>query len=88
MSDRSERTLARNIRQYRVVHRTTYRYELPMTDGYTVAHLLPRDTPRQRVAESVVNVTPEPSERDVHVDAFGNRVTQFGVHHPHAELVV
>jgi transglutaminase-like putative cysteine protease len=75
-------------RQYRVVHRTTYRYELPMTDGYTVAHLLPRDTPRQRVAESVVNVTPEPSERDEHVDAFGNRVTQFGVHHPHDELVV
>ena len=59
-----------------------------MTDGYTVAHLLPRDTPRQRVAESVVNVTPEPSERDEHVDAFGNRVTQFGVHHPHDELVV
>ncbi len=75
-------------RKYRVVHRTTYRYESPMTDGYTVAHLLPRDTPRQRVAESVVNVTPEPSERDEHVDAFGNRVTQFGVHHPHDELVV
>lgn len=81
MSERSER-------RYRVVHRTTYRYESPMTDGYTVAHLLPRDTPRQRVAESVVNVTPEPSERDEHVDAFGNRVTQFGVHHPHDELVV
>ena len=59
-----------------------------MTDGYTVAHLLQRDTPRQRVAESVVNVTPEPSERDEHVDAFGNRVTQFGVHHPHDELIV
>ena len=57
----SERTVEPNVRQYRVVHRTTYRYELPMTDGYTVAHLLPRDTPRQRVAESVVDVTPEPS---------------------------
>jgi transglutaminase-like putative cysteine protease len=88
VSERSERTVAPNVRQYRVVHRTTYRYELPMTDGYTVAHLLPRDTPRQRVAESVVNVTPEPSARDDHVDAFGNRVTQFGVHHPHDELVV
>jgi transglutaminase-like putative cysteine protease len=77
-----------SIRRYRVVHRTTYRYASPMTDGYTVAHLLPRDTPRQRVAESVVDVTPEPSERDEHVDAFGNRVTQFGVHHPHDELIV
>src|SRR5688572_4017720 len=78
----------RGERRYRVSHRTTYRYELPMTDGYTVAHLLPRDTPRQRVAESRVNVTPEPSARDEHVDAFGNRVTQIGVHHPHDELVV
>jgi transglutaminase-like putative cysteine protease len=81
-------TTATGERRYRVVHRTTYRYELPMTDGYTVAHLLPRDTPRQRVAESAVNVMPEPTERDEHVDAFGNRVTQFGVHHPHDELVV
>jgi hypothetical protein len=62
--------LTRGERRYRVVHRTTYRYESPMTDGYTVAHLLQRDTPRQRVAESVVNVTPEPDERDEHVDAF------------------
>lgn len=75
-------------RHYRVVHRTTYRYALPMTDGYTVAHLLPRGTPRQRVPESVVNVTPEPSERDEHVDALGNRVTQIGVHRPHDELIV
>jgi transglutaminase-like putative cysteine protease len=77
-----------NVRRYRVVHRTTYRYASPMTDGYTVAHLLPRDTLRQRVAESVVGVTPEPTERDEHVDVFGNRVTQFGVHHPHDELIV
>jgi transglutaminase-like putative cysteine protease len=75
-------------RRYRVVHRTTYRYALPMTDGYTVAHLLPRDTPRQRVAAAAVTVVPEPTERDEHVDPFGNRVIQFGVHHPHDELVV
>ena len=54
----------------------------------TVAHLLPRDTPRQRVAEATIRVTPEPSERDEHVDPFGNRITQFGVHHPHDALVV
>jgi transglutaminase-like putative cysteine protease len=88
VSERSERTLDTYVRRYRVVHRTTYRYESPMTDGYTVAHLLPRESFRQRVAESVVDVTPEPSERDEHVDVFGNRVTQFGVHHPHDELVV
>ncbi|MGH9133895.1 MAG: transglutaminase family protein [Ilumatobacteraceae bacterium] len=77
-----------NTRRYRVVHRTTYRYASPMNDGYTVAHLLPRATPRQRVEDASITVTPRPSELDEHLDPFGNRVTRFGVHHPHDELVV
>ncbi len=80
--------MSERLRRYRVVHRTTYHYKSPMTDGYTVAHLLPRDTPRQRVAQAAIRVTPEPSELDEHVDPFGNRVSQFGVHHPHDALVV
>jgi transglutaminase-like putative cysteine protease len=84
----SEHAAETGVRRYRVSHRTTYRYASPMSDGYTVAHLLPRETPRQRVAHAAVEVTPEPNERDEHVDAFGNRITQFGVHHPHDELVV
>ncbi len=75
-------------RRYRVTHRTTYRYEQPMTDGYTVAHLLPRATPLQRVEESAVAIDPEPAEYDEFTDAFGNRVMQFGVHRPHEHLVV
>lgn len=75
-------------RRYRVTHRTEYRYEQAMTDGYTVAHLLPRPTPLQRVDDAVVEIDPEPAEHDEFVDAFGNRVTQFGVHRPHDHLVI
>jgi transglutaminase-like putative cysteine protease len=76
------------MRRYRVTHRTSYRYDVAMVDGYTVAHLLPRETPFQRVESSTVNVEPEPAELDEYPDAFGNRVTQFGVHRPHDGLVV
>jgi transglutaminase-like putative cysteine protease len=76
------------MKRYRVTHRTTYAYDVPMVDGYTVAHLVPRNTPFQQVETSAVHVEPEPAELDEYADAFGNRVTQFGVHRPHEGLVV
>lgn len=69
--------------RFAVVHRTEYRYGSVMNDGYTVAHLLPRDTPLQRVESAEVHVTPDPDEYDEHIDAFGNRGARLGVHHPH-----
>lgn len=75
-------------RRYRILHRTTYDYEQPMVDGYTVAHLLLRSTARQHVVGSHVDVHPEPTEIDEFGDLFGNRVVQFGVHRPHSTLVV
>jgi transglutaminase-like putative cysteine protease len=75
-------------RRFRILHRTTYDYEVPMTDGYTVAHLLPRATDRQRIHDSHLEIIPEPSEYDEFIDLFGNRVVQFGVHRPHSQLVV
>jgi transglutaminase-like putative cysteine protease len=74
--------------RYRVTHRTVYQYHASMTDGYTVAHLLPRHTPRQQVEHSEVRLEPDPAERDDFIDVFGNRVAQFGIHGPHDGLVV
>jgi transglutaminase-like putative cysteine protease len=71
---------------YRVSHRTTYEYARPMTDGYTVAYLLPRPTPHQVVEAAEVAVTPQPDERSERTDVFGNRVLQIGVHHAHETL--
>lgn len=73
---------------YRVTHRTTYRYGAPMTDGYSVACLVPRPSKWQTVHESDVWLVPEASALDSYIDAFGNLVTQFGLHEPHDEMTV
>jgi transglutaminase-like putative cysteine protease len=74
--------------RFHVAHRTTYRYGLPMADGYTIAHLLPRETPHQRVLSAEVEAFPTPDEREDHYDFFGNRVVRLGVHQRHTSLEV
>ncbi len=74
--------------RYRIEHRTTYRYGAAMTDGYTVACLVPRPTDFQQVVESVVTLDPAPSEHDSFLDAFGNLVHEFGVHELHRALSI
>jgi transglutaminase-like putative cysteine protease len=59
-----------------------------MTDGYTVACLVPRPTGRQRVHESTVELHPTASEWDSYLDGFGNLVNQFGLHEPHEVMAV
>jgi transglutaminase-like putative cysteine protease len=71
-----------------VVHSTEYDYSAPMTDGYTVAHLLPRETPLQRVESAAIETEPAVDEEDTQVDVFGNTVVRIGVHHPHDRFVV
>lgn len=73
---------------YRVVHRTSYRYGASMTDGYTVACLVPRPTEWQTVVDADVRLVPEASERDSYIDAFGNLVNQFGLHVAHDQMTV
>ncbi len=74
--------------RYRVVHRTTYDYGATMLDGYSVGHLLPRQTPWQDVVSSSIVTDPANDEYDEHVDVFGNRVAQIGLHRPHDRLAV
>ena len=75
-------------RTFRVVHRTSYRYGATMTDGYSIACLVPRPTEYQVVHESDVSLVPHASEWDSYLDAFGNLVNQFGLHEPHTEMTV
>jgi transglutaminase-like putative cysteine protease len=59
-----------------------------MTDGYTVACLVPRPTDWQVVHSADVGLRPQASEWDSYLDAFGNLIHQFGLHEPHAEMAV
>lgn len=71
---------------YRVRHRTAYSYDTAVSDAYSVACLLPRATPTQRVMSSQLTSSPEADELDERTDAFGNRIVQMGVHRPHTEF--
>ena len=73
---------------FEVHHTTTHRYGAAMTDGYTVAHLLARDTPAQRVLDVDLRIEPAPDEREDHVDVFGNRVVRLGIHHRHDAITI
>jgi len=73
---------------YLVTHRTLYRYGARVSDGYSVATLMPRSTPHQTVLSTGVVVDPAPDERDERTDQFGNQVIHVGLHHPHDQLEV
>jgi transglutaminase-like putative cysteine protease len=73
---------------YRVSHTTTYEYRTPVTLCHNVAHLTPRDCPRQRCQETSLSVTPSPAVENAHLDYFGNPVVFFTVQEPHQKLVV
>ncbi|HEY6724982.1 MAG TPA: transglutaminase family protein [Polyangiaceae bacterium] len=73
---------------YTVVHRTTYDYENPVLHGHHLAHLKPRATPNQYVAQYELSVSPEPSSSRLHIDYFGNSIQHFEVLSPHDRLEV
>jgi transglutaminase-like putative cysteine protease len=73
---------------FRVVHRTTYSYSRPMSDGFSISAMLPRFAPTQVVLSAELTVVPEPDEREESLDRFGNRIVRFGVHAAHVGLQV
>jgi transglutaminase-like putative cysteine protease len=88
LSPNSHDAVSPTGRPYRVVHRTEYGYGATMIDGYSVAYLLTRPTPSQRVLSSMLTTTPTSDEFDEWSDVFGNRMVQLGVHQPHDTFTV
>ncbi len=76
------------MKRFRVVHRTEYAYDRPMSDGFTVARLRPREAPLQHLVSAELTVTPPPDEWFESVDVLGNSTVHFAVHHPHHSLCV
>ena len=73
---------------YRIVHRTTYKYKVPVSVGNHVACLRPRAMSHHRLTESHLHIHPRPATRSERVDFFGNVLCFFTIHEPHRELVV
>ncbi|MFN0029456.1 MAG: transglutaminase N-terminal domain-containing protein [Acidimicrobiales bacterium] len=73
---------------YQVRHRTTYRYDAPVSASYGQLHLLPRDTTRQRVRSAGITFEPAVADYREREDFFGNRAGYFALHEPHQTLIV
>jgi transglutaminase-like putative cysteine protease len=80
--------VANRVMHYKIVHKTSYTYESPVSVGHYVARLAPRDLPSQECPWHEVTVHPKPSERTVRVDSFGNAVNYFEITGQHQKLTV
>lgn len=74
--------------RYNIIHRTTYRYESPVTVCHYMARLAPRALPGQECPWHEVHIRPEPAERATRMDYFGNTNLYFEIEGAHSQLEV
>jgi transglutaminase-like putative cysteine protease len=73
---------------FRIVHRTNYRYNAPVSRARNEAHLRPRDTDVQQCLTSELVVEPTPTSWTERTDFFGNPVVSFAVDGPFEQLTI
>ncbi|MEM1059466.1 MAG: transglutaminase family protein [Verrucomicrobiota bacterium] len=74
--------------QYRLRHRTTYKYSQPVIASHHVSHMVPRHTDFQSSTEDRIFIDPEPGISVERRDYFGNMTRHFTVQQKHTKLVV
>ncbi len=74
--------------RYRIIHRTTYTYESPVTVCHYLARLAPRSLPGQECPWHEIHIRPEPVERATRLDYFGNASLYFEIEGSHSQLEV
>jgi transglutaminase-like putative cysteine protease len=73
---------------YRIRHTTEYVYHSRVSHCYNMAHITPRDTPRQQCLSSRVDVLPGAAYTSNRMDYFGNTAYHFEIQKPHKKLVI
>ena len=73
---------------YKIVHRSTYKYKHLVSGGNHVACLKPRSSPQQQLTRNELQIYPPPATCTERTDYFGNCLRFFTVQEPHKELVV
>jgi transglutaminase-like putative cysteine protease len=73
---------------YSVRHRTTYRYDAPVSLSHHAAHLRPLDRRQQSCRAHHLMIAPLPASIEETGDYFGNKVAVFSIAEPHQALVV
>ena len=74
--------------RYHIIHRTTYRYESPVTVCHYMARLAPRTLPGQECPWHELSIRPDPVERASRADYFGNHCIYFEIEGAHHQLEV
>lgn len=72
--------------RYRILHETEYRYSEPVLLSKHIAHLKPREAPRNKWISHEISLFPEPAAMQVRTDIFGNPVNAFSVESRHTEF--
>ena len=65
--------------RYNIIHRTTYKYESPVTVGHYMARLEPRTLPFQECPWHELTIRPSPKERAERSDCYGNTNVYFEI---------
>jgi transglutaminase-like putative cysteine protease len=73
---------------YRILHKTTYTYEQPVSLGNHVAYLIPRSQPHHLCTSHELRITPAPESLRERLDFFGNTSAFFTIREPHNELII
>ncbi len=73
---------------YTLRHRTTYKYEDPVTFARCLLRLTPRSSGDQTVLKSSINVSPRPANTLSGEGPFGERTLRVLIDRPHRELVI
>ena len=74
--------------KYRLTHRTTYRYEQPVTFAQCVLRLTPAPSDRQSVSRDRVDISPAPARVEMQTGPFGEPTLRVRIDTPHTRLVI
>jgi transglutaminase-like putative cysteine protease/predicted glutamine amidotransferase len=74
-------------RTFRVVHRTSYRYDRPVERSSHVFKLVPADDRLQRLLSNAIEVSVDGKYRD-YEDVFGNQARRMEVESPYDSMVI
>jgi transglutaminase-like putative cysteine protease len=74
--------------KYRVVHKTEYFYSGIISQCHNIAHLKPRNLPRQQCISHRLEIDPPPVDIAEYEDFFGNQVSYFSIQQPHRNLKI
>lgn len=69
-------------------HTTTYLYSNPVSICHTQTHLMPRESPRQKLLSHELSISPEPAFSTSRTDCFGNHTSFFSIHDMHQTLTI